>query len=156
MFLPDARDFQELFVGGGADRGDAPQRREQRTLERGPDAGKIVERGLEATRFAEAFTRAVRKSVRLVPQTREEEERSRVALQWDRIFLIGQIDAIFFLRGRLAFFRRADGTLLREADDGQVVKAEIARGSERDGELTATTVDDEEIGKLPLGLCTFR
>ena len=115
--------------------------------------------------FAEAFARAVREAVRLVARPREEEERRTVRLQGDAVFLAGQIDAIDE-GGRIALLglgrcelRGIDvraprdarqGVFLREPDDGELVQAEIARGRERDVELAAAAVDDEEIGQIPV------
>src|SRR5258708_38643850 len=81
--------------------------------------------------------------MRLVPEASQEKERRRAALERDRVLLARQVDAV---DERLAEDVLA---LLRETDDGQVVKAEVVRRRQRAPELPTPAVDDEEIGSVP-------
>ena len=77
------------------------------------DARRCRRAPTDALLLAEPLAGAVREAVRLVARAREEEHRSRVALQRDRVLLPGQVDAIDH--------RLADHVLLllRERDDRQ-------------------------------------
>src|ERR1019366_8690282 len=91
---------------------------------------------------------AVGEAMGLVAEAREEEERGGVAAEGDGVLLPGKVDAVDEgLAGDVLL-------LLGEGDDGQLVKAEVVGGGERDAELPAATVDDEEIRQLPVDALT--
>jgi hypothetical protein len=142
----DPRNGEDPVVRRGAKRLNGAELLEQCGFGFRSDSPDPVQHRLEAPALALAAAARVREAVRFVASERQHEELRTVRSQWDRIFLSGEVNAVDHPFAELVLF------LLRETDDAEVVDAEVVGGGERDAELAATAVNDEEIGELPVGV----
>ena len=110
----------------------------------GPMPGHVVETRRETTALADLLATAVGEAVRFVARRGEEEELGAVRRgagwgssgpgRYTRSTIFSPVDVL---------------ALLGEPADAELVQPEIARGGERDGELPAAAVDDEEVRQVP-------
>ena len=103
----------------------------------GPDAGQVVERGLGRPLVAQVAVVRDREPVRLVAQPLDEEQRRRRRGQDDRHRVVGEEQLL---------------ALLRQADDRQVVEAQLVEHLLGGVHLAPAAVDDHEVGHRPATL----
>jgi hypothetical protein len=141
--------LEELGVRRSVNGGDGSKSREQGGSDFRSDAGYRIELGREIAALAHDLAAPVREPMSLVPRPGQKEELGRVRAQRNWILLTWQIDAIHHPLAEHTLL------LLGQADNRQLVEAEIARGRERHRQLAAPAIDHDQIGKVPHAVAIF-
>src|SRR2546427_4261 len=128
----DLRHRRQLGDRRVTDAARGAERLQEARPDRRSDAGDRVEHRLDRALRPELLVVGDREAVRLVPDALERVERGRRRIEDERVQAVGLVHLL---------------GLFREPDGRDVIEPEILEHLERDVELAAATVDQDEIGQ---------